>query len=206
MKKDKRNPKKTCQGVSRRGFLAGVGTAVVSSAVIGTGAQSAEAQILRVSRQEELQDIAITVNGVKYQVSVEPRWTLAEVLRDHLGLTGTKIGCNAGECGACTVLLDGKPVNACLVLAATAQDREILTIEGLARNGKLHPLQEAFVKEGAVQCGFCTPGILMSLKALLDSNPAPTLEEIKIAMAGNLCRCTGYSKMFKAVESLDRGT
>ena len=149
--------------------------------------------------------VTLKVNGETYNLMIAPYRTLLDVLREEMRLTGSKKGCDAGDCGACTVLLDGKPVNACLVLAATAQDREILTIEGLARNGKLHPLQEAFVKEGAVQCGFCTPGILMSLKALLDSNPAPTLEEIKIAMAGNLCRCTGYSKMFKAVESLDRG-
>ena len=149
--------------------------------------------------------VTLKVNGETYDLIIAPYRTLLDVLREEIHLTGSKKGCDAGDCGACTVLLDGKPVNACLVLAATAQDREILTIEGLARNGKLHPLQEAFVKEGAVQCGFCTPGILMSLKALLDRNPAPTLEEIKIAMAGNLCRCTGYSKMFKAVESLDRG-
>jgi len=148
--------------------------------------------------------VTLKVNGETYDLMIAPYRTLLDVLREEMRLTGSKKGCDAGDCGACTVLLDGKPVNACLVLAATAQDREILTIEGLARNGKLHPLQEAFVREGAVQCGFCTPGILMSLKALLDSNPAPTLEEIKIAMAGNLCRCTGYSKMFKAVESLDR--
>ena len=149
--------------------------------------------------------VTLKVNGETYDLMIAPYRTLLDVLREEIHLTGSKKGCDAGDCGACTVLLDGKPVNACLVLAATAQDREILTIEGLARNGKLHPLQEAFVKEGAVQCGFCTPGILMSLKALLDTNPAPTLEEIKIAMAGNLCRCTGYSKMFKAVESLGRG-
>lgn len=148
--------------------------------------------------------VTLKVNGETYDLIIAPYRTLLDVLREEIHLTGSKKGCDAGDCGACTVLLDGKPVNACLVLAATAQDREILTIEGLARNGKLHPLQEAFVREGAVQCGFCTPGILMSLKALLDRNPAPTLEEIKIAMAGNLCRCTGYSKMFKAVESLDR--
>ncbi|MBI2209388.1 MAG: (2Fe-2S)-binding protein [Deltaproteobacteria bacterium] len=148
--------------------------------------------------------VTLKVNGETYDLIIAPYRTLLDVLREEIHLTGSKKGCDAGDCGACTVLLDGKPVNACLVLAATAQDREILTIEGLARNGKLHPLQEAFVREGAVQCGFCTPGILMSLKALLDTNPAPTLEEIKIAMAGNLCRCTGYSKMFKAVESLDR--
>ena len=149
--------------------------------------------------------VTLKVNGETYDLMIAPYRTLLDVLREEMRLTGSKKGCDAGDCGACTVLLDGKPVNACLVLAATAQDREILTIEGLARNGKLHPLQEAFVKEGAVQCGFCTPGILMSLKALLDRNATPTLEEIKIAMAGNLCRCTGYSKMFKAVESLDRG-
>ena len=150
--------------------------------------------------------VTLKVNGETYDLIIAPYRTLLDVLREEIHLTGSKKGCDVGDCGACTVLLDGKPVNACLVLAATAQDREILTIEGLARNGKLHPLQEAFVREGAVQCGFCTPGILMSLKALLDRNATPTLEEIKIAMAGNLCRCTVYSKMFKAVESLDRGT
>ena len=150
--------------------------------------------------------VTLKVNGETYDLIIAPYRTLLDVLREEIHLTGSKKGCDVGDCGACTVLLDGKPINACLVLAATAQDREILTIEGLAQNGRLHPLQEAFVREGAVQCGFCTPGILMSLKALLDTNPTPTLEEIKIAMAGNLCRCTGYSKMFKAVESLDRGT
>ncbi|MBI2349113.1 MAG: (2Fe-2S)-binding protein, partial [Deltaproteobacteria bacterium] len=116
--------------------------------------------------------VTLKVNGETYDLIIAPYRTLLDVLREEIHLTGSKKGCDAGDCGACTVLLDGKPVNACLVLAATAQDREILTIEGLARNGKLHPLQEAFVKEGAVQCGFCTPGILMSLKALLDTNPA----------------------------------
>ncbi len=149
--------------------------------------------------------VTLKVNGEIYDLMIAPYRTLLDVLREQIKLTGSKKGCDVGDCGACTVLLDGKPVNACLVLAATAQDRDILTIEGLAQNGKLHPLQEAFVREGAVQCGFCTPGILMSLKALLDRSPTPTLEEIKVAMAGNLCRCTGYSKMFKAVESLTGG-
>ncbi len=148
--------------------------------------------------------VTLKVNGENYDLMIAPYRTLLDVLRTEIQLTGSKKGCDVGDCGACTVLLNNKPVNACLVLAATVQDAEIVTIEGLAQNGKLHPLQEAFVKEGAVQCGFCTPGILMSLKALLDKNPAPTLEEVKIAMAGNLCRCTGYSKMFKAVESITR--
>ena len=148
--------------------------------------------------------VTLKVNGETYDLVIAPYRTLLDVLREELQLTGSKKGCDVGDCGACTVLLDGKPVNACLVLAATVQDSDILTIEGLAQNGKLHPLQEAFIKEGAVQCGFCIPGILMSLKALLDENPSPTGEEVKAAMAGNLCLCTGYSKMFKAVESIVR--
>ncbi|OGQ55664.1 MAG: (2Fe-2S)-binding protein [Deltaproteobacteria bacterium RIFCSPLOWO2_02_56_12] len=149
--------------------------------------------------------VTLKVNGESYDLMIAPYRTLLDVLREEIQLTGTKKGCDVGDCGACTVLLNGQPVNSCLVLAATAQDAEIMTIEGLAQKGKLHPLQEAFVKEGAVQCGFCTPGILISLKALLDKNPAPTMEEVKTAMAGNLCRCTGYSKMFKAVESVTSG-
>ena len=148
--------------------------------------------------------VALYVNGETYELTIAPYRTLADVLREEMRLTGTKKGCDVGDCGACTVLLDGKPVNSCLILAATLQESEILTIEGLAKGGKLHRLQETFLKDGAVQCGFCTPGVLMSLKALLDSNPAPTLEEVKTAIGGNLCRCTGYSKIFKAVESATR--
>jgi aerobic carbon-monoxide dehydrogenase small subunit len=148
--------------------------------------------------------VRLKVNGETYELVIAPYRTLVDVLREEIHLTGSKKGCDVGDCGACTVLMDGKPVNSCLVLAATAEDKEILTIEGLAQNGKLHPLQEAFIKEGAVQCGYCTPGVLMSLKALVDSNPAPTPEDVKIAMAGNLCRCTGYSKIFKAVAAATR--
>jgi carbon-monoxide dehydrogenase small subunit len=149
--------------------------------------------------------VTLKVNGETYELTIAPYRTLLDVLREEVHLTGTKEGCDVGDCGACTVLLDGKPVNSCLVVAATVQDAEILTIEGLAQKGKLHPLQEAFIKEGAVQCGFCIPGVLMSLKALLDTNPAPTQEDVRIAMAGNLCRCTGYSKIFKAVASATHG-
>ena len=203
MKKDKRNPqrdpKNSSKGFSRRGFLAGVGTAVVSSAVLKPGTQTAEAQILRVSRQEELQDITITVNGVKYQVSVEPRWTLAEVLRDHLGLTGTKIGCNAGECGACTVLLDGKNVYSCSQLAVWVDGKSVTTVEGLAAGGELDPLQKAFIEHDAPQCGYCTSGQLMSAKALLARNPNPTREEVQRGLTGNLCRCSNYNRIVESV-------
>ena len=148
--------------------------------------------------------VRLKVNGENYDIVIAPYRTLLDVLREELRLTGSKKGCDAGDCGACTVLLDGKPVNACLVLAATVQDADILTIEGLAQKGKLDPLQQAFINEGAVQCGFCTSGVLMSLKALVDHNPTPSPEEVKIAMAGNLCRCTGYSKVFKAVAAATR--
>ena len=148
--------------------------------------------------------VTLKVNGEIYELAIAPHRTLLDVLREEIQLTGTKKGCDVGDCGACTVLLDGKPVNSCLILAATVQNSEILTIEGLAKNGKLHPLQKAFLKDGAVQCGFCTPGVLMSLKALVDTNPSPTLDDVKTAMAGNLCRCTGYTKMFKAVETATR--
>jgi carbon-monoxide dehydrogenase small subunit len=132
-------------------------------------------------------------------LQVKPSAMLVEVLRDQLELTGTKVACGEGECGACTVLLDGKPVNSCLVPALKAQGREVLTVEGLAPLGELHPLQKAFVEHGAVQCGYCTPGMLMSAKALLDHNPDPTEEEVRLAISGNLCRCTGYAKIVEAI-------
>jgi carbon-monoxide dehydrogenase small subunit len=130
---------------------------------------------------------------------VKPHTTLIEVLRDQLGLTGTKHGCGIGLCGACTVLVEGKPILACLTLAITVREKNILTVEGLAKGGKLHPIQKAFVDYGAVQCGFCTPGMVLSAKALLDKNPSPTKEEVKVALSGNLCRCTGYAKIINAV-------
>ncbi len=149
--------------------------------------------------------LELTVNGDLYKTEVEPRRLLLEVLRDDLGLTGTKKGCDEGECGACTVLLDGKPVASCLVLAIQAQGKDIITIEGLATNGELHPLQDAFVKHGAIQCGFCTPGMILSAKALLDRNPGPTNDEIREAITGNLCRCTGYTKIIEAIQAVAQG-
>ena len=139
------------------------------------------------------------VNDNSYEVMIDPSTTLLEVLRDQLDLTGTKHGCGIGQCGACTVQVDGKPILACLTLAIAVREKNILTIEGLSKMNILHPIQKAFVDYGAIQCGFCTPGMIMAAKALLDKNPKPTREEVKIAVAGNLCRCTGYVKIIDAV-------
>jgi carbon-monoxide dehydrogenase small subunit len=144
------------------------------------------------------------VNGKPVQINVNPTWTLLKVLREELKLTGTKKGCEQGDCGACTILLDGKAVNACLVLAMQADGKSIETIEGLGTPENLHPLQKSFIKHGAVQCGFCTPGMLISAKALLAENPHPTVGEIKRGISGNLCRCTGYVKIIKAVQEVGK--
>lgn len=146
--------------------------------------------------------IRVVVNGEPCAGSVEPPKTLLDFLREDLGLTGTKKGCDNGECGACTVLLNGRPVNACLVLAVEADGQEVLTIEGLADGARLHPLQQAFIQHGAVQCGYCSPGMILTAKALLDENPRPSEVEVKKAIAGNLCRCGTYNKVVRAVLSV----
>ena len=144
--------------------------------------------------------IQLKVNGMAYKMEVEPRRTLLELIREDLELTGTKEGCSLGECGSCTVLLDGKPIKSCITLAVQANGREVTTIEGLEKaDGTLHPLQQAFIDHGAIQCGFCTPGMVLSAKALLDENPTPTELEARQAIAGNLCRCTGYQKIVEAI-------
>lgn len=143
--------------------------------------------------------VNLKVNGIAYQIEIDTRRTLLEVIREHLGLMGTKKGCDEGDCGACTVLLNGKPVNSCLVLAVEAQGKPITTIEGIGSNGKLDPIQDAFVANGAFQCGYCTPGIVMAAKGLLNENPNPTEEEAKRAIAGNLCRCTGYTRFVDGI-------
>jgi len=145
--------------------------------------------------------ITITVNGEEYRLEVKPNRTLVDVLREDLCLTGTKKGCNEGKCGSCTVLMDGLPISSCMILAAQADGKEILTIEGLAQQGKPHPLQKAFAEKGAVQCGYCTPGMILTAKALLDVNPNPGYDEIRSAITGNLCRCTGYTKIVDAIQS-----
>ena len=143
----------------------------------------------------------LTVNGREHDVYAEPNRSLLEVVRDELRLTGAKEGCGTGDCGACTVLVDGRTVTSCLVLAPDAQGREITTIEGLANAEQLHPMQQAFIETGGVQCGFCIPGMILSATALLEANPHPTRDEIRVGIAGNLCRCTGYRKIVDAIES-----
>jgi aerobic carbon-monoxide dehydrogenase small subunit len=149
--------------------------------------------------------IAVTVNGVEERLSVPSNMTLLQMLREELALTGTKNGCEAGECGACTVLVDGEPVNSCMMLAVEADGREVVTVEGLATDDGLSPLQEAFVEHNAVQCGFCTPGMLISAYALLARNPHPGEDEIKQALVGNLCRCTGYVRIIDAIQAVAEG-
>jgi aerobic-type carbon monoxide dehydrogenase small subunit (CoxS/CutS family) len=181
--------------ISRRKFVEGTGAGIVATAVPLQAQQlnsPPPASTLRTS-------IRITVNGAAHKLEVEDRWTLVEVLRDHLELTGSKIGCDRGECGACTVLLDGKPVYSCSQLAVWADGRSVETVEGLAQSGKLDPLQEAFIEHDGPQCGFCTSGQLMSAKALLNRNPEPTEDEVRAAMAGNICRCSNYNRYVESV-------
>jgi carbon-monoxide dehydrogenase small subunit len=153
----------------------------------------------------EKKAIRLVVNHKGYELSVRPWSTLLEVIREDLKLTGTKEGCGQGECGSCTVIMGGKTVNSCLVLAVEADGQEIVTIEGVADEGKLHPVQQAFVEHAGMQCGFCTPGMIMSTKALLDRNPNPTDEEIREGIAGNFCRCTGYTKIIESIGAAAKG-
>lgn len=148
--------------------------------------------------------IMLKVNGQEYDLVIPVNRTLTQVLRENLRLTGTKQGCAVGDCGSCTVLLNGKPVNSCLILAVEADGQEITTIEGLARDEELHPIQQAFVDHGGIQCGFCSPGMILSAKALLDKNPRPTEREIREAISGNLCRCTGYQKIVESIASVGK--
>lgn len=185
--------------VSRREFIKGLG---IGSAAISTGifpGEDVQGHTLWEDLPAERSAITLKVNGTKYKLDVEHRWTLADVLRDHLGLTGTKIGCNKGECGACTVLMDGKAVYSCSILAVWAEDKDIITIEGLAQGDKLHPIQKAFIEHDGMQCGFCTPGQIMAANAFLDENPNPTDTDAKKALSGNLCRCGNYNKIIEAV-------
>src|SRR5579864_5394840 len=181
--------------ISRRRFFEGTGAGLVAATAVPLKGQQQPAAAPGVPRTT----IQVTVNGTRRKLEVEDRWTLVEVLRDHLALTGSKIGCDRGECGACTVLLDGKPVYSCSQLAVWADGRSVETVEGLAKNGQLDPLQHAFIEHDGPQCGFCTSGQLMSAKALLNHNAHPTADEVRAAMTGNICRCSNYNRYVESV-------
>lgn len=197
------NDKKEASGISRRHFIKGVGGGIIGTATVSvaadkkainqTGLHGAEI------RGPDEVTISLRINGKPYTLKVEPHTTLLDVIRNHLGLTGTKRVCNRGECGACTVILNGKLVYACSLFALDADKGEIQTIEGLATGEELHPIQKVFIKHDALQCGFCTSGFIMSSKALLDENYSPSMEEIKEGLAGNVCRCGTYTNIFEAV-------
>ena len=187
--------RKQRDSISRRRFLEGTGAAIAAATAVPVVAAQRPAS----SPSQARTRIRLTINGVAQRIEVEDRWTLVEVLRDHVGLTGTKIGCDRGECGACTVLLDGKPVYSCSQLAVWADGRIVQTVEGLARDGRLNPLQQAFVDHNAAQCGFCTSGQLMVATALLARTPRPTASQVRAGMTGNLCRCSNYNAIVEAV-------
>ncbi|MDH4257435.1 MAG: (2Fe-2S)-binding protein [Candidatus Aminicenantes bacterium] len=199
--------KKKRKTVTRRDFLKGFGGGALGAAVAPSilaqekaALQTKEGKITLLASKK----ITLTVNGKKFSLMVEPRDTLLHVLREKLNLTGTKRTCDRGECGGCTVLLDGNPIYSCMYLALRADSKSITTIEGLATNGKLHPVQQAFIEKDAYQCGFCTPGFIMSSAAFLNKNNNPNLEEIKQALSGNLCRCGNYFKIYEAVSAASK--
>jgi xanthine dehydrogenase YagT iron-sulfur-binding subunit len=191
------------KGLSRRGFLKGAGITAAGAAIAETGlatlAEAAEAQKSANVLGPDAVSITLNVNGKPKQVQVEPRTTLAEALRVKLDMTGTKVVCDRGACSACTVMVEGTPVCSCMTLAVAVQGKQIRTIEGLADGDQLHPVQEQFIAHDAMQCGFCTPGMIMSCAALLERNKTPTLDDVKQAVSGNLCRCGTYPKVFDAV-------
>jgi xanthine dehydrogenase YagT iron-sulfur-binding subunit len=186
------------KGLTRRQFIKSIGTAAAVTVVAGRVTASEEKEDM-VLPAEKLSKITLTINGRRHRLVVEPRWSLLYVLRERLGLTGTKVGCERGECGACTVLIDGVPRYACMTLAVEAQGVSIKTIEGLMNGDELGTVQQAFLEEDAFQCGYCTPGQVMAAEGLLQTNPRPSLDEIRKGMSGNLCRCGAYAHIFKAV-------
>jgi xanthine dehydrogenase YagT iron-sulfur-binding subunit len=197
---DKDKPAAATGGVSRRGFITSVGSGAIGVAAAGALVQGAPPQAqAEAVKAGDVSAVTLTVNGRKQKMLVEARWSLLHVLRDHLGLTGTKVGCERGECGACTVLFDGKARYACMTLAVEADGHAITTVEGLMAGEELGPTQQAFADEDAFQCGYCTPGQVMAAESLLRLNPSPNLDQIRQGMAGNICRCGAYAHIFKAV-------
>ncbi len=204
MEKDRTDDNgKARKGISRRGFIKLVGAGALATTVgdaVKPGGAAAAAPAADVTEPGETLRITLRVNGRRHRLKVEPRWSLLDVLREKLGLTGPKLGCGRGECGACTVLIDGQPQYACLTLAPEAEGKEITTVEGLMKGEELGPVQQAFLANDAMQCGYCTPGQIMAAEGLLRINPNPSLDEIRRQMSGNLCRCGSYAHIFKAVE------
>jgi len=203
----KKQEKKKKESISRRSFIKGVGSGLVGSIAIAPTVIGEKAKLVRKEKAKDLpykKVVTLNVNGQKHKLKVENRWTLLDVLRDKLGLTGTKKTCNSGECGACTVIMDDKAVYSCMILAVEAEGSKITTIEGLLNGEKLNPVQQSFVDNDAMQCGYCTPGQIMSAQALLNKNPNPTEEEIKRAMSGNLCRCVSYPPILNAVKDASK--
>ncbi len=196
MKRD--DDRRNARGVTRRGFLGTAGAGAVAAVVGGSG--TAEA-VPDVTSPGQMLELGLQVNGMLRRVLVEPRWSLLFVLREKLGLTGTKVGCERGECGACTVLVDGSPRYACLTLAVEAEGHQITTVEGLMDGEKLGPVQEAFVEHDAFQCGYCTPGQVMAAEGLLRLETHPSMEQIREGMSGNICRCGAYANITRAVEA-----
>ena len=197
MEKDKEEKDGHCKkGVTRRGFLQLIGA---GAAVSVTGSTLAAEPATEVLTLGEMSKVTLKINGRRHRLLIEPRWSLLYVIRERLGLTGTKVGCERGECGACTVLINGLPRYACLILAVEAEGTEITTLEGLMHGEDLGPVQQAFLENDAFQCGYCTPGQIMAAEGLLRSNPDPSIEEIRRGMSGNLCRCGTYPNIFKAV-------
>jgi xanthine dehydrogenase YagT iron-sulfur-binding subunit len=189
-------------GVTRRGFIRGAGITAAGATLLSSSVATLEAATEGVREGRVLGPgavpIVLRVNGVNRELELEPRTTLAEALRGELAMTGTKVACDRGACSACTVWLDGVPVSSCMTLAIDVEDREVTTIEGLEKGGELHPVQQAFIDHDAMQCGFCTPGMVMSCAALVERNPAASLDDVKHATSGNLCRCGTYPKVFEA--------
>lgn len=198
---NKNKGEKSKGGVSRRGFLRGAGLTTAGSVLLTTNAfalSDFKPKTASTLSGPDASLIHLKVNGSLYEIKAEPRTTLASALRDQMGLSGTKVVCDRGSCSACTVYLDNKPVNSCIISVFDVGDREVTTIEGIAKNGELHPVQEAFIEHDATQCGYCTPGMVMSCVHLLNHNADPTLEDVQKATRGNLCRCGTYPHVFKA--------
>jgi xanthine dehydrogenase YagT iron-sulfur-binding subunit len=194
--KDRKKGRNGRRGMTRRGFLQLMGAGAVASASVGKLGAEPTAEVMEPG---EMTKVGLLINGRRHRLLIEPRWSLLFVIREKLGLTGTKVGCERGECGACTVLINGQPRYACMTLAVEAEGMEITTLEGLMKGEELGPIQQAFLEHDAFQCGYCTSGQIMAVEGLLRLNPDPTLDEIRRGVSGNLCRCGAYPHIFKAV-------